>query len=232
MTTEPSKTVTPQDLSAYFDEELTAEQAEVVALALAEDPQLHSEHAQLGMLGGVLRSALEAEAEAVPAARFEQIWDEIDRAIERDARLQAGANRNASIWTRLWAALRPVRVPVLAAAAAAAVAIVVLGRGAGEPNNPESTPSVAEAPQPTLAPAEAPVVAPAPPDRLAIKGPAEPAPSNTDAKLPPMPVPQSNEAEIHGIEFGGKQGRISHTGTVTVLYVEEDETPPNSERSL
>ena len=47
-----------------------------------------------------------------------------------------------------------------------------------------------------------------------------------------MPVPQSNEAEIHGIEFGGKHGRISHTGTVTVLYVEEDETPPNSERSL
>lgn len=229
MTTEPSNTVTPQDLSAYFDEELTAEQAEAVALALAEDPQLRSEHAQLGTLGGVLRSALEVEAQAVPAARFEQIWDEIDRAIERDARLQAEANRNASIWTRLWAALRPVRVPVLAAAAAAAVAIVVLGRGAEAPNNPESTPSVAETSQPTPAPVVAP---PAQPDRLALEGPAKPVPSATDAKLAPMPVPQSNEAEIHGIEFGGKQGRISHTGTVTVLYVEEDETPPNSERSL
>lgn len=230
MSTEPSKTVTSQDLSAYFDEELTPEQAEAVALALAEDPRLSSEHAELGMLGGVLRSALDAEAQAVPAARFEQIWDEIDRAIERDARLQAEANRNASIWTRLWAALRPVRVPVLAAAAAAAVAIVVLGRGADAPNNLADTPSVAEAPQPTPT---APVVAPpAQPDRLALEAPAEPAPSASDAKLPPMPVPQSNEAEIHGIEFGGKQGRISHTGTVTVLYVEEDETPPNSERSL
>lgn len=230
MSTEPSKTVTPQDLSAYFDEELTPEQAEAVAVALAEDSRLRSEHAELGMLGGVLRSALDAEAQAVPAARFEQIWDEIDRAIERDARLQAEANRNASIWTRLWAALRPVRVPVLAAAAAAVVAVVVLGPAADAPNNPADTPSVAEASQPTpMAPV---VVPPAQPHRLALEAPVEPAPSAVDAKLPPMPVPQSNEAEIHGIEFGGKQGRISHTGTVTVLYVEEDETPPNSERSL
>jgi negative regulator of sigma E activity len=231
MTTEPSKTVTPQDLSAYFDDELTPQQAEAVKLALAEDPGLREQHADFGLLGGALRASLESEAQAVPAARFEQIWDEIDRAIERDARLQAEANHNASIWTRLWGALRPLRVPALAAAAAAAVAIVVLGRGADDTNKPESAPSVAEVSPPALT---APVVAPpAQPDRLAAQDPgkAETAPS-PDAKLPPMPVPQSNEAEIHGIEFGGKHGRISHTGTVTVLYVEEDETPPNSERSL
>jgi anti-sigma factor RsiW len=229
MSAEPSKTVTPQDLSAYFDEELTPEQAEAVALALAENPELRSEHAQLGLLGGTLRAALEAEAQAVPAARFEQIWDEIDRAIERDARLQAEANRNASIWTRLRAALRPIRVPVLAAAGAAALAIVILGRGADEPNNPESPPSVAEVSPP------APVVAPpTQPDRIIAEeavAPLEAAPS-TETRLQPMPVPESSEAEIHGIDFGGKHGRISHTGTVTVLYVEEDETPPNSERSL
>jgi len=229
MTTEPSKPVTPQDLSAYFDEELTSEQAEAVAAALAESPELRDEHAQLGLMGGALRAALEAEAQAVPAARFEQIWDEIDRAIERDARLQAEANRNASIWTRLWAALRPIRVPVLAAAGAAALAIVILGRGADEPNKLESTPSVAEASPPT-----AEVAPPTQPDRVAVQEPIarpEPAPS-TDSRLPPMPVPEDSEAEIHGIDFGGKHGRISHTGTVTVLYVEEDETPPNSERSL
>ncbi len=228
MSTEPSKTVTPQDLSAYFDEELTPEQAEAVALALAEDPALRSEHAQLGLLGGALRASLEAEAQAVPSARFEQIWDEIDRAIERDARLQAEANRNASIWTRLWAAFRPVRIPVLAAAGAAAIAVVVVSQGASEPNNPESTPSVAEVSQPAPT---APVAPPAQPDRLAEAAPREPAPP-AETKLPPMAVPDSNEAEIHGIDFGGKHGRISHTGTVTVLYVEEDETPPNSERSL
>lgn len=220
MSTEPSNAVTPQDLSAYFDEELTPEQAAAVSLALAESPELRNEHAQLGFLGGALRATLEAEAQAVPAARFEQIWDEIDRAIERDARLQAEANRNASIWTRLWAALRPVRVPALAAAGAAALAIVILSRGGDEPNKPESTPSVAEASPPTQS------------DRVAVDEPvARPAPS-PESKLPPMPVPESSEAEIHGIEFGGKHGRISHTGTVTVLYVEEDETPPNSERSL
>jgi hypothetical protein len=225
MSTEPSKTVTPQDLSANFDEELTPEQAERVALALAADPRLRAEHTQLGLLRGTIRAALEAEAQAVPDARFEQIWDEIDRAIERDARLQAEANRNASIWTRLWAALRPIRVPVLAGGAIAAIAIVALGRGWVEPNNPEAAPSVAGAP---LAPTE-PVITPSPsqPDQLA------PVPTSpVDAKLPPRPVPESSEAEIHGIEFGGKHGRISHTGTVTVLYVEEDETPPNSERSL
>lgn len=230
MSTEPSTTVTPQDLSAYFDEELSPEQADAVARALAEDPGLRREHAELGLLGGALRAALDAEAQAVPAARFEQIWDEIDRAIERDARLQAEANRHASIWTRLWAAFRPVRIPALAAAAAAAIAIMVLGPGAGEPNNPRSAPSVAEVTPPAPSATGAP---PAQPERLAVDdlGSRPPAPS-VDSKLPPMPVPDSSEAEIHGIEFGGKHGRISHTGTVTVLYVEEDETPPNSERSL
>lgn len=233
MTTEPSKPMTSQDLSAYFDEELTPEQAASIERALAEDPQLRTEHEQFGLLRGTLRAALEAEAQAVPAARFEQIWDEIDRAIERDARLQAEADRHASIWTRLWAALRPVRVPVLAAAAAAAVvAFVVIGPGADAPNNPAGSASVAEAPPPTTTePSVAPI---ADSKRLAARQPeVAPAPATSaDPKLPPMPVPESNEAEIHGIEFGGKHGRISNTGTVTVLYVEEDETPPNSERSL
>jgi anti-sigma factor RsiW len=231
MTTEPSKTVTPQDLSAHFDEELTPEQAQTIERALAEDVQLRTEHQQLALLRGTVRAALEAEAQAVPAARFEQIWDQIDRAIERDARLQAEANRNASLWTRLWDALRPIRVPVLAAAAAATIAIVVWGPGSDAPNNPEGAPSVAEASPPTSEPpAEVP---PASSARVAVVEPVNPAESTpADGKLPPMPVPESSEAEIHGIEFGGKHGRISNTGTVTVLYVEEDETPPKSERSL
>lgn len=230
MTIEPSKTVTPQDLSAHFDEELTPDQAETIERALADDPQLRTEHQQFAVLRGTVRAALEAEAQAVPAARFEQVWDQIDRAIERDARLQAEANRHASLWTRLWAALRPVRVPVLAAAAAATIAIVVLGPGSGAPNNPGRAPSVAEASPPTP---EAPVVAPPSAPRVADVEPAPPAESMpSEGKLPPMPVPESSEAEIHGIEFGGKHGRISNTGTVTVLYVEEDETPPKSERSL
>lgn len=231
MTNKPSSTVTPQDLSAYFDDELPADQAESIARALADDPELRAGHQGLGVLQGTLRAALDAEAQAVPAARFEQIWEQIDRAIERDARLQAEANRNASIWTRLWAAIRPVRVPLVAAAGVAAVALLFWDRGDETTNNPADAPSVAEAPS---AP-ERPHTAPAdPPGRLALEQPGtQPAPSlPVDAKLPPMPVPEGSEAEIHGIEFGGKHGRISNTGTVTVLYVEEDETPPKSERSL
>jgi anti-sigma factor RsiW len=230
MTTEPSTSVTPQDLSAYFDEELAPEQAAALERALADDPQLRTEHEQFGLLRGTLRAALEAEAQAVPAARFEQIWDEIDRAIERDARLQAQADRHASIGTRLWAALRPVRWPVLAAAAAAVIAVVMIDAGSGAPNNSPGSASVAEAPTPRTADPVA--VPPDAPKRLATEEPLVPAPTSPDAKLPPMPIPEGSEAEIHGIDFGGKNGRISHTGTVTVLYVEEDETPPNSERSL
>jgi hypothetical protein len=232
MNTEPSKSVTPQDLSAYFDDELTPEHAEAVALALTDDPQLRTEHAGLGLLRGTVCAALEAEAHAVPAARFEQIWDEIDRAIEHDARLQAGANRNASIWTRLWGAVRPIRLPMLAAAAAASIAVLIVAPGSDEPNKLVDAPSVAEgsAPVPATTP-------PADPDRLATKEPIAPLDPPRpalpiDTKLSPMPVPETSEAEIHGIEFGGKHGRISNTGTVTVLYVEEDETPTNSERSL
>lgn len=236
MNTEPSKPVTPQDLNAYFDDELAPEHAEAIALALASDPQLRNEHAELGLLRGTVCAALEAEAQAVPAARFEQIWDEIDRAIERDARRQAEANRNASIWTRLWAAARPIRLPMLAAAAAATIAVLIVAPDSDRPNKPEDAPSVAEGSPPL--PETAPAVTPAAdPGRLAVKehiapiDPPEPAPP-IDTKLSPMPVLETSEAEIHGIEFGGKHGRISNTGTVTVLYVEEDETPPNSERSL
>jgi hypothetical protein len=231
MSPEPSKkSVTPQDVSAYFDDELTPEQAQVVALALVNEPHLRTEQSNLGLLRGTVRAALEAEAQAVPAARFEQIWDEIDRAIERDARLQAEANRNTSILTRLWALLRPIRVPVLAAAGAAAIAVFVVLAGSEAPNKPEDVPSVAEGSSPTPAPD---VAIPADPDRFAVKDPAPLEPmSPTEPRLQPMPVPETSEAEIHGIEFGGKHGRISNTGTVTVLYVEEDETPTNSERSL
>ena len=47
-----------------------------------------------------------------------------------------------------------------------------------------------------------------------------------------FPAPKAAEAEIHSVEFGGKAGRISQNGTVTVLYVEEGDTPQKSERSL
>ena len=51
-----------------------------------------------------------------------------------------------------------------------------------------------------------------------------------------FPEPESNEAEIEKIEFGGRSGTISHIqgsrGTTTVIWVQEDEEPVDSERSL
>jgi len=234
MSTEPSTGITPNDLHAYFDDELLPDQAATVAEAIEADPLLRTELEQLQGLRATVGASFEAEAQAIPSARFEQIWDEIDRAIDRDARLQAEADRNASVWTRLWAALRPVRIPVLAATAAAAVTVVVLGPGADEPNNAEPIASVADDPAPSETITEpAPTVAPDPKlasnDSLVAPSPTPP---QADPMLSPMTVPDVHEAEIHSIEFGGRSGRISNTGTVTVLYVEEDEASTNSERSL
>ena len=94
MSTEPSNAVTPQDLSAYFDEELTPEQAEAVALALAQSPELRDEHAQLGLLGGALRATLEAEDQAVPSARFEHVRTRVEHRRElATTRFVTGAPR-------------------------------------------------------------------------------------------------------------------------------------------
>jgi hypothetical protein len=245
MSAEPSTGITPQDLHAYFDDELVADQAKTVADVIEADPQLRLEFEQLGGLRSTVSASLESEAAAVPAARFEQIWDEIDRSIERDTRLQEEAERNASIWTRLRAAFRPVRMPVLAAAAAVVVTVVVLGPGTdpvdplnplnqrdpldqrAEPNKTEGIASVDpnKSSAQTVAPAPAPTPEPEPTEIAVTDPDSEPSP-----KLSPMPVPENGEVEIHNVQFGGN-GSISSSGTVTVLYV-EDEEPTNSERSL
>lgn len=238
MSTESSHGVTPQEICAYLDDELTADRVEIVSRALAEDPGLSAEYAQIGVLRGTVRASLEAEAEAVPSARFEQIWDEIDQAIERDTRLQADADRGASVWARLWAALRPVRIPVLAAAAAAAVTLVVVGNSGDEPNNSPAVASVDENPAAVPDSSDPRPSSPVEPEskgsstELAAADPLV-RPTPPDPEIIPMAVPENSIAEIHGVEFGGKSGRISNIGTVTVLYVEEDDAEStNSERSL
>ncbi|MCH9681040.1 MAG: hypothetical protein K0V04_06385 [Deltaproteobacteria bacterium] len=236
MTTEPTHgDVTAQELHAYFDDELAADRAKAVSLALESDPHLRAEYDQLGGFRSTVAASFEANAEAVPAARFEQIWDEIDRAIERDERLQSEADRNASVWTRMWAAFKPVRVPVFAAAAAALVTVVVLRPGADETNK---SPAMASVEEDSTSPA---VVGPAPtepkPTPLIADSKASPVPPSqpeptVTPPMAPMPVPDENEAEIHGIKFGHGGGRIANTGTVTVLYVDDETEPTDSERSL
>jgi len=172
--------------------------------------------AWLGLMRDALGASLTAEAARVPEARFEQIWDEIDRSISQDASRPTAAP--ASFWQRVWAAFQPFRMPALAAAGAAAVALVALQMGSPEPvNEPPTVASVPKTAEPTPRDVQAPAPTPAP---------------NPPAIAESFPSPPAAEAEIHGIEFGGKQGRISQTGVVTVLYVEEDTSAQKSERSL
>mgnify|MGYP000193263372 CR=1 FL=1 len=200
---------TEEQLSAYIDGELSpAERAEVDQW-LARDPQARALVAEFGLLRGAVTAGLEAEAEKVPQARFEQIWDEIDRALDRETAAVPSTPPAASLWSRMLGVLRPVWVPVAATAAVAAVVVGIVGSGA-------ITRTDGPAVQPAVASNE---VAPAP--VLADSKPVE--------AEPVIPAPALGEAEIERIEFGSKAGRIGtiegKRGTTTVIWISEDEPP-------
>lgn len=201
------------ELQAYFDGELTPQNARRIEASLERDPAMRSQLSQMGAMQRLVSRSMEMRAAEVPRARFEQIWDEIDRTIAKEAATPAAA---PSFWSRVSAAFKPLRMPVMVAAGAAAVALIGLRLGTGDPVNQGG--GVASVPE----------VAPVQPE--ATPAPAPPKPV-TPAIAEAFPAPKAAEAEIHGVEFGGKNGRISHTGVVTVLYVEDD-TAQKSERSL
>jgi len=203
-------TGTEEQLSAYIDGELSpAERAEVDQW-LARDAQARALVAEFGVLRGAVTAGLEAEAAKVPEARFEQIWDEIDRALDRETAAHPSTQPAPSLWSRMLGVLRPVWVPVAATAAVAAVVVGIVGSGA-------ITRSSGPADQPAVASNE---VAPA----------AVLADSKAIVDVDPIvPAPALGEAEIERIEFGGKAGRIgtieAKRGTTTVIWISEDEPP-------
>jgi anti-sigma factor RsiW len=230
--------VSRDELALHFDGELTGAEAHELAAQIDADPELRDELAQLGIVRGLVRETLERKAAEVPQARFEQIWDEIDRQLDRES---VSAPAGGSIWSRLWAALRPARMPLAAAAAAAAVTLVVVSM-TGDDGPNEASPgannpgAVASAQEPGADPKAAPNPLPAG-DRLAQAPSPQPVPSPDasdleDQAAEDLPKPMKVEAEIHGVEFSGQTGRISKTGTVTVLYLEEEAQPKDTERSL
>lgn len=221
----------------YFDGELDASERANFEAQLAVEPQLREGLEAWTFIQDVVRGSLEAEAEALPAARFEQAWDQFDATLAREARLQDAVDSKPSLWARISAALSPVRVPLAVGAAAALAFVVYRGTqgaeggamGAGAPavaqgDTPEAAPK-AEGPAPAPSEQEA----PAPGTQLAVAPPVEHDPEE-------FPAPTSNEAEIERIEFGGRSGTISQVegsrGTTTVIWVQEDEEPVESERSL
>lgn len=204
-------TGTEEQLSAYIDGELSPAERAEVDLWLARDPKARALVAEFGLLRGAVAAGIEAEAAKVPEARFEQIWDEIDRALDRETSAQPVAQAAPSLWVRMLGVLRPVWVPVTATAAVAAVVVGVIGSGAitrteGPTTQPAIAANVAAAPT-------APVLA----DSLSVE------------LDPVVPAPAFGEAEIERIEFGSKSGRIgtieAKRGATTVIWISEDEPP-------
>ncbi|MCA9691654.1 MAG: hypothetical protein KC636_18760 [Myxococcales bacterium] len=216
-----------KSLDAYFDAELAASQRDEFEQMLADDPELKAELAELGLLRQAVITSLEAEAAAVPEARFEQIWDEIERTFDRDSRLQQAADAPPSIWSRIARSLRPAWGPVLAVGGVAAAAVFFLARTpAPETANIDSKVASKDATPEVTAPKADKVTHP--------KSPAtEPAPRLAADEFG---QPSSEATEIQQIEFGGMGGRISQMegekGTVTVIWITEEEDPADSERSL
>lgn len=237
--------ISDEALAAYFDGEATDAEASAIRRAIDDDPDLAAELEQLGVMQELTQVSLTQAAEEVPQARFEQLWDQIDRAIEQDERLQESANTPAGLWDRLKAAFAPVKWPMAAAGVAAAVTVVVMNSGL---DAPEGAPSPAVAEQGTNKTPEAPSVSPVGATPKAALTPEAKAPSvMPDSKTiaqrmpeddsvavgqPLAPVPEDSRADVHEIEGAGSDVRISNAGTVTVLYVEEDVTDQGSERSL
>lgn len=225
--------VSAEDLQLYFDGELSGSEARELAAQIEAHPELKAELDQLSTLHGLVSEGMLRKSAEVPQARFEQIWEEIDRSLDRDERAQATPGA-ASIWSRIWTMLAPVRIPAVAAAGAAALAVVVMAtiddsQPGSEANNPGAVASVDQAPEPKEPSADDAASTPsrpmpAQPDRIAAVPEQEPSVE--------FPAPTPAEAEIHTVEFNGRAGRISRTGTVTVLFVEEDDEPQDSERSL
>lgn len=220
-----TRTISEQQLSAYFDGELSpAEQAEVEQW-LACDPAGPGGKAILGELGlmrDALGASLDAEAAQVPQARFEQIWDEIDRALDRETAAHPPTAPSPSLWARAVARIRPVWMPVTATAGVAAVLIAVASSGAvTTADPPENTPDL---------------VASKPGPRSSEVTPTIPVPAGVGAPEEVVfPEPEMREAEIERIEFSGKQGRIGtiegKRGTTTVIWVSDEDAGPG-ERSL
>lgn len=206
----------PQQLHAYLDGELSAPERAEVERLLTTNPEASAYLAGLKALQGAMIAGFEAEAAKVPEARFEQIWDEIERTLDRDLRLQKAPEPAPSLWARFRGVLRPLFIPAASAAAVAGLVAVLWSGGSGD-GATNAAPVVATKPAP-----EQPVLADSS------------VPAAADAEVV-LPAPNGGPAHIQRIDWGVKSGRISEIegkrNTTTVIWISDDD-PSGSERSL
>ena len=230
--TKPERSLSESEsrLAAYHDGELAAAQkaafeGELAHLAQSDGAPEPGTLKEWSLVGELVRGALEIESEALPEARFEQLWDGFDRTLARDARLKTAANSTPPWSEKLSAWFKPVALPLGLAAAAGMVALVAMPSPAAPDEGPKvATPVVAPDANSTAPDASEPEKAP---------------PVLAEAPTPEpefFPQAESNDAQIERIEFGGQTGTVSKIegsrGTTTVISVQEDEEPVDSERSL
>jgi hypothetical protein len=93
------------------------------------DPVAREKVEALGELSEIVRGHLELSADAMPAARFEQIWDAVDKSIT------STPVKPASVWSRVGSWFERYRghviTGVVSAGAVAALALVLRGPSSG-----------------------------------------------------------------------------------------------------
>jgi anti-sigma factor RsiW len=221
-----------EQLSAYFDDELDEGARAAVEAQLERDPDLAARLADLMFMRTMVAGDLDHQAERVPEARFEQLWDSFEDTLERESRLQEAAEAPPKWWQRLREWARPVRIPLAAAAAVGALAFVI-ARSVGAPTDEAEAELVANTQDDAASDGQSAPEGKSPEPRVEPKIAVAPTP---DSEPEVFPQPEPGEAEIRRIEFGGQTGTISQVagtrGTTTVIWVTEDENPVDSERPL
>jgi hypothetical protein len=92
--------------------------------ARLREPTARAKVEAIGELGELVRGHLELTADAVPAARFEQMWDQVDKAI-------AAGGKPSGLWHRIGTWFEKYRghviTGVVSAGAVAALALILRG---------------------------------------------------------------------------------------------------------
>ncbi len=84
------------DLMAFADGELDERASRELEDALARDPGSRAKVEAVGELGDLLRGHLELSADAMPQKRFDALWREIDKGIDRAGESVTAPTKNVA----------------------------------------------------------------------------------------------------------------------------------------